>query len=168
MPMLFYWDAQWSFVHVVYCHNTNYSCCTAVVIYSTFSWHLLVIMRSGTAAIPWPRGCSGTAESLLMRRWRTSRSGAERKVSTLRGLFPFRSCSLSFSLSRNVGFLPKMCVCPAMMYKTKSWLNEMENQSQRERKKEVKERKRNIKREKYCCYFQCGIINNKNRLNLQT
>lgn len=114
-------------------------------------------MRSGPAELPWPQCCSGTAESLLTRRWRTSRSGAERNVSTLRGLFPFRSRSLSFSLSRNVGFRPKTCVWPAMMYKTKSWLKEMENQSQRERK-QVKESE--IERDKILLLFSVWFMMN--------
>lgn len=135
-----------TFGHIVSCHNKNDSYCTSFVIYS-FPWYLVVFLRARTE-LPWPRACSGIAESLLMRRWRTSRSGAERNVSTLRGLFPLRSRSLSFSLSRNVGFRPKTCVWPAMMYKTKSWLNEMENQSHRkkERKKGGEtEREKDIK-----------------------
>jgi hypothetical protein len=68
-------------------------------------------------------------------------SGAERNVSTFRGLFPFLSLSLSFSLSLIVGFRPKTCVCPAMMYKTKSCRKHRKH-TQRRTEEGNKERKR--------------------------
>ena len=81
-----------------------------------------MLSRAQTEGVyaPCPVGVPGTAESLLTRRCLARTSGAERKVSTFRGLLPFLSLSRSFSRSFIVGFLPNTWVCPAMMYKTKS------------------------------------------------
>lgn len=84
------------------------------------------------AGVPCPVGVSGTAESLRTSKCLAKRSGADRNVSTFSGLFPFLSLSLSFSLSLIVGFLPNTCICPDMMYKTKSYTKHTVDQWVRE------------------------------------
>lgn len=102
--------------------------------------------------LPCPEGASGTAESLLTNRCLASMSGAERNVSTFRGLFPFRSLSLSFSLSLIVGFRPNTCVCPAMMYKTKSCRKHRKHTQRRTEEENKKEREKGV------CYHPKAMV----------